>query len=100
MHEIIYNIYIWDYHYETCIDEEWLKYNLEVAKNKAKGKPVRVEKEKVPAWEVDRMINRNIDHCEQIWEEAKKTKNPEEYVERYFMIQDIKAEIELAIHNT
>ena len=77
MHEIIYNIYIWDYHYETCIDEEWLKYNLEQAKNKSKWKPVRVEKEKVPKGEIDRMINRKIDHCERIWEEAKKTKNPE-----------------------
>ena len=41
-----------------------------------------------------------MDHNERIWEEAKKTKNPMEYVERCWKMHEIKEDKELAIHNT
>ncbi len=95
MHQIIYNIYIWDYHYETCIDEEWLAYLMHEAKERAKSRPVRVEKEKVPIEVVNKMIDDKIAHNEKVWEEAKKTKNPVEYVERYWLMKEIKKDKEL-----
>lgn len=84
MHEIIYNIYIWDYHYETCIDEEWLAILLYDAKRRAKGRPVRVEKEKVPIEVIHKMIDDKIAHNRKVWEEAKKTDDVLWYVNKYW----------------
>lgn len=84
MHEIIYNIYIWDYHYETAIDEQWLAILLLDARHIAKGKPVRVEEEKIPIEEINRMIDNKIAHNQKVWEEAKKTDDVIGYVNTYW----------------
>ena len=100
MHEIIYNIYVWDYHYETAIDEEWLAFLMHEAKERAQGRPIRVEKEKISIEEMNSIMQAKIDDNEKIWWDAKKTKNPAEYVERYWLLKDIEKEKALAIHNT
>lgn len=84
MHEIIYNIYIWDYHYDTAINEEWLDYLLNEAKQKAKGRPVKVEEEKVSIEVINKMIDDKIADNRKVWEEAKKTDDVIGYVNMYW----------------
>lgn len=98
MHEIIYNIYIWDYHYDSAFNKEGLHFLLADAKSKAQGKLIRVQEEKISIEEMNRIIQDKIDDNEKIWREAKKTKNPTEYVERYWFLKDIEKEKALDLH--
>jgi len=84
MHEIIYNIYIWEYHYDTAINEEWLAFLMHEAKQRAKGRPIRFEEEKVPVEVVNKMIDDKIADNERVWEDAKKTDDVIGYVNKYW----------------
>jgi hypothetical protein len=99
MYEIIYNIYIWDYHYETCIDKEWLSIILHKAKQDFPWKEIRVVKENIPIEQIHKMIQDKIDDNERVWEEAKKTDDVIWYVNRYWARKDFDS-LRLAFLNT
>lgn len=99
MYETIYHIYIWDYHYESYLDEDWLAMIYEAAKRDFPWKDIRIMKENIPSEQIYKIIQDKIDDNKRVWEEAKKTDDVIGYVNRYWARKSYENTL-LAIRNT
>lgn len=65
------------------------------AKENAKGRPVRVEEEKVFIEVINKMIDDKIAHNRKVWEDAKKTDDVIGYVNTYWARKEYEKYLEL-----
>ena len=69
MNEIIYEIYIWGYHWETAIDEVGMAILWHEAKHigELRKEKVKYQEEKVSCQEIGRMQDRKYAAAEERW---------------------------------